>query len=232
MNLFLLPFAGASAYSYKGFEKLAPAELKLTTLELPGRGKKVRQSLLTDMQSLTDHLYEEIKQKTNEPYAIYGHSMGTILGYLIVQKIAAAGLPLPQHLFFTGCEGPSCLVHKVIMHDLSSKELVAELKKMGGSSDEVFEDEAMMAYFEPILRADFKAIETYVYEETTPLDVPISVFTGLEEEITYEAAASWQKETTQPVTVTQLPGDHFFIYDHEEIIMKSICQKLMGSFAS
>ena len=42
-DLFCLPFSGASAYSYKPFADHAPSGLRLIPLELPGRGRRLRE---------------------------------------------------------------------------------------------------------------------------------------------------------------------------------------------
>lgn len=174
------------------------------------------------MDKLVDHLFEEMKPQLNEPYAFYGHSMGTVLGYLLVKRIMDTDLPKPAHLFFTGCEGPSTFKYDERRHTLPKDELIHELKKMGGGSEELFNNDHLMDFFEPILRADFEAIEKYRHQRDQLLEVPISVFIGTEEDISLEDAKAWQEETTKEVTVKQFPGDHFFIFDHEEIIMKLI----------
>ena len=45
------------------------------------------------------------------------------------------------------------------------------------------------------------------------LNISIDVFYG-SEEATEEEMLSWQEETTEKVTITQLKGNHFFIFDH------------------
>ncbi len=76
LNLFCLPFAGGSSYSYKGFQDLqVQSNLIVKPIELPGRGRRMSESLLFSVEAMTDDVWKSISSKIHEPYAIYGHSM-------------------------------------------------------------------------------------------------------------------------------------------------------------
>jgi surfactin synthase thioesterase subunit len=77
-----------------------------------------------------------------------------------------------------------------------------------------------------MLRADFKAIETYEYVAGPVLDIPIDAYVGTELDATVEEAGQWQLHTTKPVIVKQFEGNHFFIFDHSKTIMNLISEKL------
>ncbi len=81
MNMICLPFAGGNVYSYQGYEKLAPASLNVIPLELPGRGARIREKLLKNLDEMVDDVFKQAKPYLNQkPYMIYGHSMGTFWG--------------------------------------------------------------------------------------------------------------------------------------------------------
>jgi surfactin synthase thioesterase subunit len=226
INVIFLPFAGGSKYSYNGFVECAPDLINVVIVDLPGRGTRYHEPLLTDIERLVDDVYEQIRGYLDQPYAIYGHSMGTLLGYLLTRKLERENHALPLHLFFTGCVGPSLIAQRKLRHRLPKKEFLQELQELGGSPDEILRNEKLMEFFEPILRADFQAIETYVYQRQAPLDVPITVLLGTEDVATPEDGGSWQTETRYPVEVRKLPGKHFFIFDHQPEIMNLVVNKL------
>jgi surfactin synthase thioesterase subunit len=230
VDVFCLPFAGGSKFSYNGYVKLAPRYLTITPLELPGRGSRMQEALLTSVGTMTEDALAQIRPKLagDRPYAIYGHSMGAVLGYLLAKRVIEEGLPAPVHLFFTGCGGPSARDKAKIRHDLPKEAFFKAVNEIGGMPSSVLSDRSFMDYFEPILRADFKAVETFSYRESIPFDIPISVFIGEEEAITVQDARAWQKETTAAVDVKQLPGNHFFIYDFESLIMQSVGKYLLS----
>ncbi|HYF29990.1 MAG TPA: thioesterase domain-containing protein [Chitinophagaceae bacterium] len=226
INLFCFPFAGGSVYSYAKYNGVAPRNIKLIPLELPGRGKRIIEPLLTDIHSMADDLYRIIKPMLNEPYAFYGHSMGTVLSYLITRRLISEGQSGPLYLFMSGRFGPSAKDPDPFNHNLPKNEFRAKLKEIGGSPDEFLADDTLMDFFDPILRADFRAIEEYQYQPTEPFDIPMVIMVGKEEKVTPETAMAWQVETTKPIDIRWFNGKHFFILDYPSEIMRIIGQKL------
>jgi surfactin synthase thioesterase subunit len=216
VNLFCLHFAGGNKYSYVPFEEYLDKNIKLITLELPGRGKRFNEPLQTDIHDIVDDLFEQIKESESRPYAIFGHSMGAILTYLLTHKIAKSDLPNPIHLFVSGCRAPKVERKPPYYNDLPKDEFVEKIRKMGGCPEEILQSDELMALFEPPLRADFKAIETYKYTKPDPLKTPMTVFIGNKDKVTWEEAKDWQNETIHKIDIKEFEGNHFFIFDHKK----------------
>lgn len=226
INLYSIPYAGGSFYAYRKFESYMADFIHLITLELPGRGKRFQESLLTDVHAMVEDLFHQIQKSLNEPYAIYGHSLGALLGYLLVKRIVSQGLSKPVHLFFSGRQGPS-LIRGRKLHLLPKKALIEQLILFGGIPDELLREKELIDFFEPIIRVDFKAHETYQYEESQPVSVPLTVLVGLDDkETTYEEALTWQVITTKKITVRQFPGGHFFIFKNLVEITRIFSEQL------
>ena len=222
IKLFCLPFAGGSKYSYKGYQAIAPAEIEVIPLELPGRGKRIREPLVTDLEVLVEDLYADLYPQLNDgPYAIYGHSMGALLTHLLTKKILVDDdIRNPLHLFLTGCRGPSVADSEPGKHLLPKDQFIQKLIDYGGSPDEILQDKQLINFFEPIIRADFQAIESHQYVPSEPHEVPMTVMIGNQEVTTSEMAKAWQKESSIPINFFEFEGKHFFIFDHENEIMK------------
>jgi surfactin synthase thioesterase subunit len=226
INLIALPFAGGNRYCYRRLEQLLPTFIKLVALEYPGRGTRIREGLLTDIDLIVEDLYNQLRQLPNEKYAIYGHSMGGLLACLLTRRTIRGGLSAPVHLIITGTTGPSARSEDRKRHLLGKKEFLQEIRHMQGSPDEVLADEDVLEYFEPILRADFQASETYVHSKSDPLDLPFTIITGTEEDMTPQDVHAWQKESSLKVDFRRLPGKHFFIFDWPEKVAEIIARKL------
>ena len=223
VKIFAIPFAGGSKYSYRALENKLPSHFDWETIELPGRGTRMQEELLTDIEATTAYIFREIQHRVQRvEYMIYGHSMGTLLGYELAKKIVESGLKPPICLFLTGHEAPSLLKCKKI----SSYEKNAfwqEVKKLGGLPNEVMENEELRDFFEPVLRADFKTVEGYKYQAPQqPLPVPVFVRVGSEEDIVEEELMEWQNETRYKLDVQVLPGDHFFIFKNPDHLIRHI----------
>lgn len=79
---------------------------------------------------------------------------------------------------------------------------------MGGIPSELLKNKEVLDFFLPIIKHDFRILESYHYEPATKLDIPIDVFYGSSEAEESEMAG-WCKETTGKVNITQLKGTTF-----------------------
>ncbi len=227
ITLFCFPFAGGSSYSYQAFAPYKPDFVDLVPLELPGRGRRIRESLLRNIDAMVDDLYRQIVGKLTGQYAFYGHSMGTLLSFRLTQRLIEKGYMPPVHLFMTGRGGPSIeRESEVKRSQLPRPAFIEKVRELDGSPDEVLNDDDLMNLFVPVLRADFEAIENYVHQSSYPFSIPIDVIVGSEEKITDEEAWAWERETDAPVMVHQLPGKHFFILKQSSEIMRLIGRKM------
>lgn len=218
-NLICLHFAGGNKYSYQPFEEHLDKNINLITLELPGRGKRFNEPLLTNVDDIVADLFEQLKANTNKkPYAIFGHSMGAILTYLLAHKIEKSDFENPIHLFVSGCKAPKIKRKPPFYHDMPKEQFVNKIREMGGCPEEILENDELMALFEPSLRADFKTIETYQYEKQSLLKTPITVFIGNKDRVTWEEAKDWGEESIHLIDIKEFEGNHFFIFQHKEAI--------------
>lgn len=227
MKLIMIPFAGGNINSYKGLIGHLANFIEPVPLELPGHGQRLKESLLDEILAMVEDLFSQIKDSIECPYAIYGHSLGACLGYLLTHNLVKRGLPPPCHLFFFGAAAPKTVREtKINIHLLSRAEFVAGLRDFGGIPPRMLESEEWLDVFEPIIRADFQALDKFEYGENSVLDIPISVVIGEDDEMSYEEALLWGKETTDKVSVEVLPGGHFFIFDHPRKLGEMISSAL------
>lgn len=190
-------------------------------MELPGRGARSNEKLCDNIEMIVNDIFEQALNYIEGDYAIYGHSMGGLLAYLLTKKILCQNLSPPLHLFITGATAPSAnRNHKV--HLLDKQAFVDKIRSYRGMPDDVIDDETVMNYFEPILRSDFKASENFLYTETPAFNIPITIIIGDRDYTELTDIEAWRKETTAEVKIMVLPGYHFFIFEYAEFLMKLI----------
>lgn len=223
VKIFALPFGGGSRYSYRPLEHLVSGNFEWETLELPGRGARMTEPLLMDIHAMADDLFRQIWRRLHHAdYLLYGHSMGTLLAYELTKRLLGTGLPKPVCLFLTGRGAPGATNERKIA-DYEPAAFWHEVELLGGLPPEILADIGMREFFEPILRADFKAIEEYAYQAPAqPLPVPIFIRYGEEEDIPSSDINEWQKETAFALNAHAQPGNHFFIYEHPENLIMQI----------
>lgn len=215
MRIIIFPFAGGSKYSFNNFFSLSN---DISILEYPGRGLRIKEDLIKDINELVSNLLLQVKKElnSNDEYIIYGHSMGALVGYLICQKLEELNLKRPIKLVVSGRRSPRYLVDKVLSN-LPNENFWEEVSKLGGIPENIKNHPELIHFFAPLLKADFECIEKYQYNKNNKrLTIPIDVFYGSDEDISEQEAKDWQMETSEKVTVKELSGNHFFIFDHKE----------------
>jgi surfactin synthase thioesterase subunit len=181
------------------------------------------------MTDIVNDLYNQIKDIVDiQAYAIYGHSMGGLAAYLLTQQLIERKHKLPVALFITGTSGPSAISRQgKKRHLLSKKDFIHEIIELDGMPEEILKNEEMIAYFEPILRADFTATENYAHKEAPPFDIPMTVITGADEDIEPADIQRWQQVTSIEVDFRSMSGKHFFIFKHPAEIIDIISNNLI-----
>jgi len=218
-QIFFLPFAGGNKYSFHFLEKYLPKDLEIFSLELPGRGKRMYENCLTDLPLAVEDYYQQVQEKrSTAPYIIYGHSMGALMGLFVTQKLETIDDP-PLKLIVSGNAGPKIGFTKK-RYNLPGGEFKNELRKLGGISDEVIENEEIFGFFSPIIRADLEVLERSPLPDIK-IKTGIHAIMGSEEKYTQDIE-EWNKHTSGSVKCEHMKGDHFFIHHHAQSIVKRI----------
>ncbi|TXC81944.1 thioesterase II family protein [Luteibaculum oceani] len=225
-KIICLPFAGASKYAYNQFNNMGVGSLDFIGLDLPGRGMRFNEPLLRSIDEMTHDLYNQILPFTNEPYYLFGHSMGAILGQRICEKLHELDKPLPKKLLLSGRGGPDTEITHREWHKLPPNDFKKKVFELGGSPKEVLDNPELMELMEPILRADFEAVETYLYPKINKLDIPVSVYYGSHDKCTKEECENWQVISDKKITLTEISGNHFFIFSNAQQFLNCLKQDI------
>lgn len=226
-TLYCIPHAGGNAAFYTAFSAQLPATIFCRPLELPGRGRRHREPLHTNMEAMACDLLSRM-QPHSSPYALFGHSMGALLALLCAVLAQKSGMPPPRALFLSSAAAP---VHweqcrPPALAALPSQAMWDRVAEMGGLPDPIAASTAFLQYLEPILRADFAALESWEPAPMPPLSVPIRVFLGDSDTVTKQQAQHWRQLTNVEFHLNVLPGNHFYLQDHWQSLAEHISQTL------
>lgn len=212
IRLFCFPYAGGSAAIYHHWPQLIHPKLVVCPAHLPGRGRRFSERPIEQVDCLINELLVAIIPYIDKPYAFFGHSMGALVAYELAHKISKAGFRQPEHLIVSGKQAPHLSRNKHNLHHLPEAAFKEELKQLNGTPQEVLDSVELMELMLPLLRADFKLVETYQYNHSTPLTMPITAFTGVDDvDIPVSDIIDWKVHTHNDFKYYELPGDHFFI---------------------
>jgi pyochelin biosynthesis protein PchC len=220
-QLLCLSHAGGSASYFFGVSKALSPEIDVVAAQYPGRQDRLREPCLNSVDDLADGLVAALKPLTARPITIFGHSLGATLGFEVARRLEAQGVR-PTALFASGRAAPHRL-RESKDHLKDDAGLVAAVKNLGGTETAVLDDEDLLAMVLPAIRADYTAVETYVYRPGPRLTCPIIALTGSgDPKVTPEDADGWRDYTTGAFELVVYPGGHFYLTDHMTDILNRI----------
>ena len=229
--LICLPFAGGNSFAYQKLGKCLDDFIQPMAVELPGHGLLFNESQLDTLDDMTDYVLDMITEQVSRiPWALFGHSMGGMLGYLIARRAPERLLPPPLHLFISA-HRPGSVKPPFYWTDLSRDEFLARISRLGGIPEEVLTNGELMELFEPIIYRDVKALETHPHDDTVPVTCPITVLIGRDDDIPEDHARLWHRETVSPISVRIFPGGHFFSFERVDEIGRLLSETLARNLA-
>lgn len=225
MKLFVLPYAGGSTSAFSKWKAHIAGHIDFIPVELAGRGKRMSEVNYKDLSAAVEDVYNIIlPQIQNHEYALFGHSMGSLLIHELTKKMRDTNNRMPRHLFFSGrgaiqVKRPDDKIYHLMPDDLFRKEI----DNLGGTPPEFFEYPELMELFLPLIKSDFAIAETNIeLDNFEPINVDITVFNGNEDDITSEQHEGWKFYTSRTCHMHIYEGDHFFLNHKMEEMMQII----------
>ena len=228
VRLFCFPHAGgAASYFYPWSTSLA-GDIEVLALQYPGRQDRGGERCVRNIPDLADQIYEAIQPWLPETFAFFGHSMGAILAFEVASRIAREEGRGPAHLFVSGRRAPSLTRHEEL-HRASAAALVAEMRALGGTDPRVLQDEGLLNFVLPTVRADYAAIETYRFDSAPPLSCDITAMVGDgDPKAAIDDVAAWSKHGIGRFDLRIFPGGHFYLEDCRAGVLDAISSVLSG----
>ncbi|MHB0874919.1 MAG: thioesterase II family protein [Anaerolineae bacterium] len=227
IRLFCFAHSGASALMYRPWLGALGPDVEVCAVELPGHGTRIAEPLHHRLESLVSATAEALLPHFDRPFAIFGHSMGALLGFELTRLLAATAGPLPGRLVVSGHEAPHLPETHPPLHGLPEEQFEVELRRLGGTPEGLFRDRGLRQLMFPILRADFEVCETYLYREAPPLRCPITALAGLHDPFVGRCdLEAWRAHTSGGFDLQLLPGDHFYVTSARHLLLPVLDQHL------
>jgi surfactin synthase thioesterase subunit len=222
IKLFLFPYAGGAAASYNQWRQFLDPTIEYRSIELAARGRRMREPNYNTIDDAVEDVFNIIKNELSQgPYALFGHSMGSMIAFELAYKIKKNNLPMPIHIFFSGRAAPQIPRDKKrTLHHLADEEFKKQLLEMGGTPKEFFDHPELLEVFLPLLKGDFRLTETYIHpKKDAPLDVDMTVFSGKQDEDSTEEVEAWRVHAGRNCDIHYFEGGHFFIHDEPKQVV-------------
>ena len=213
IRLFCLPHAGAGTAMFNLWRRSLPGFVEVCPILLPGREGRLSEISFTDSNTLIEQVTAGIAAYLDRPYAIFGHSMGSLLAFELAHSLRTHRLREPSHLFLSGRNAPHLYLGQTKLHKLPDDRFLAELDtRYGGLPQEVLADPELLELYLPILRADLTLLETHLHRDRHPLACPISAFAGKQDKnVSMTGLEAWAEHTAAAFESEWFVGGHFYL---------------------
>jgi surfactin synthase thioesterase subunit len=183
---------------------------------LPGRDARLSEQAFDDLPALTHALADGILpwlSRDQRGYVVFGHSMGALVGFELVRELRRRGERLPDVLVVSGRPAPQLpyAADRRRLDELDEDELIAHLRRRGGTPEELLSDREALRIFEPTLRRDLALVEDYVYRPEPPLPLPLLGYRGRSDpDVRAATVDAWRAQTESGFRRRDFAGGHFY----------------------
>lgn len=218
-RLVCLPHAGGTAGAFAHWGELLPPRVELVAVQYPGRQDRLDEPACEDMDELADGVVTALRDLTDLPVVMFGHSMGSGLAHAVARRMHHDSASLPEHLFVSARPAP----HRVQgehRHRLSDGDLVAEMRRLGGSDIQVYDHPELLPLILSPLRADLQLLDDYRPTTTPPVACPLTALGGSADPTCPAAELdSWAQTTTAEFRKVVLPGGHHAVRERTDDVL-------------
>lgn len=230
-KLICFPWAGGGALFYSNWGKLFPSNIEVYGVCLPGREVRFKEPNHTSLSAVLDEVvpavYELCKDTT---FALWGHSMGSLLSYEVALRLKSQYNIEPAKMFVSGVSAPHSEQRKAKTPDVSKftdEEFTESLVKLGGIPEEIVQHKDIMQMFLPALRADYLMLHDFSYDHPKDrgiLTCPLDILDGRDDK--KHDLAGWKDITTGCHQIRMMNGGHFYLKEKEntDLIVQHITE--------
>lgn len=210
LRLFCFAHAGGGGSAYWALRRVLAPDIDVQAVVLPGRESRIREAPCTRIEQLLDPLTAAIAGRTDLPYVLFGHSLGTLLAYEVARRLSTGGAP-PLVMVVSGRRGPWQPARRQY-RGLDDAQFLAAISELGGIPAEILAQPSLLELVLPALRADFMINDSYIPQPGAPLRCPLAAYSGADDpEVSRSDLMAWERETSGEFAVRVFPGGHFYL---------------------
>ena len=243
-RIFCFPYAGGGVVSFREWGQLFDGAVELVAVEAPGRGTRINETAVDDMDAFVEGLLPEMIEWLDRPAAFFGHCLGGLTMFATLCALPEASARNIKRAFACGVRPPHRLKRRGEFEDnlaydmMLHRDFDARLPPFA-QTDDIFAD--IIRQFDtpaanrmleipklrqvllPTIRAEFRMAYNYEYQPVEPFSFPISSFVGDSDPwVSEEDSAGWAKLTRGGFTNHVCKGSHFLMAEDGGYILETI----------
>jgi medium-chain acyl-[acyl-carrier-protein] hydrolase len=225
IRLFCFAHVGGGPAFFRPWRSALAPEIDVQRILLPGRESRNREEPCRRLEQFLDPLCAALVPLLDRPYALFGHSLGSIVAFEVARRLSEGQRPLC--LVVSGRRAPRVAPGRRKFTTMGDDEFFAALGGLGGTPAVVLDQPELRRILLPTLRADFELNESYRPAPGPVLRCPLIAYMGeADPEVDRHELAAWHQETTRDFTMRVFPGGHFYPQDGLANVLDALSRDL------
>lgn len=227
VRLFCFPYAGGGPTVFRKWKNFLPTHFAAYALHAPGRDSRFSEESILDFTTLVDHAVESIRPFAEEPFVLFGHSLGSIVAFETARKLEQEGYQ-PELLIVSGRQCPLTPSKRKPISHLPEADFLREMATYNGTPAEVLANQELMELLSPMIRADFLLAENYRFQDNgSLLKTPILALGSNQDQwVNADDIERWSRYTSGEFESKWFEGDHFYLNLQTEVLIEYISDKI------
>ncbi|GAB7188328.1 alpha/beta fold hydrolase [Kitasatospora sp. Ki12] len=225
-RLVCFPHAGGAASYFFPLSAALRDEAEVLAVQYPGRQDRRHEPAVDDIHRLADLLTVALEGTVDDRTVFFGHSMGASVAFEVARRLERGAGRGPALLIASGRRAPSRHRDERI-HRLDDAGLVRETRALSGTDSTLLDDEEILRMILPILRNDYRAVETYTSAPDAAIDAPITAFIGTgDPKVSVDEAQDWSHHTRGAFRREDFAGGHFYLTETPDALRHKLLAEL------
>jgi surfactin synthase thioesterase subunit len=223
--LVCFPPAGSSAGAFAAWPEALPTWLDLCAVALPGREARITEPAPRSIAEVAEQVAAEVAA-LDRPVALLGHSLGSWIAFETAMRLRVTATPVLW--FFAAAARPPQLGDRLAI-DQDDASLIAYLRELGGTAEELLLHAEMRDLILPALRADL-ALAACHPARSEILAVPAAILCGAEDHgLPIEFAGRWRELIAGPCEFLRFRGGHFFVQTARDDVVACVIRRIRNA---
>ncbi|MDP5865587.1 thioesterase II family protein [Streptococcus mutans] len=226
IQIIMFPYLGGSGTSVMSLANEICAKIPVDIrVAFPPGHVESDYALCDNFVQLIDLYYKNLITILKKDSILFGHSMGGTIAYFLAKKIAEKNPELtPKKLIFSAAAAPDHMKNKRLS-DKENEIIFKEIKRIGTMPEELTDNQELVDYFAPMLRADYKILEEISEIEVQKIDIPTFFIMCHKDSLTScQTILKWKDYLDSKISFYMMPADagHMYLKKYKEVVADKI----------
>jgi pyochelin biosynthetic protein PchC len=232
VRLVCFPHAGGAANFFRSWPDALGPRVDVVAVQYPGRHDRMGVPCEDTMAGAVTPIAHALAEPGDRPTVFFGHSMGAAIAFEVALELERGNGPAPREIVVSAREAPDS-AHRRPEDFRTDEDIIAEVRRLGGVSAELIDNEDFRSFAMPALRGDFRLITGYRPDPARAVRAALTAYVGdRDPDLSEEDMRAWAKYTTGDFACRVFPGDHFYLAERPEEVLADLALRLVAERTS